>query len=66
MVSTAFFRVNGVSRRGIARVLSDGTLDDFMSDAGIGGGYVSAITFDRESRILIGGSFTKVGALDRG
>ncbi len=59
--------VNGVSRRGIARLSSDGSLDSFYPTGGAGGAnnLVRAIELQPDGKVLIGGDFTLVGDVSR-
>jgi uncharacterized delta-60 repeat protein len=69
IISGPFTTYNGVSRAGIARLNSDGTLDGtFDPGAGIGGGNgggIQAIAIQTDNKILVGGDFTNFNAIGR-
>ena len=56
-----FTQVNGIDRRGIARLNPDGSVDmDFDPGTGIDGSFVSALAVQTNGQILIQGSFNYV------
>ena len=59
--------VNGVNRRGIARLNADGSLDSFYPTGGAGGAnnLVRAVALQTDGKVLIGGDFTLVGSVSR-
>jgi len=59
--------INGVSRRGIARLNSDGSLGSFYPTSGSGGAndLVRAVDLQPDGKVLIGGDFTLVGSDSR-
>jgi uncharacterized delta-60 repeat protein len=63
LVGGGFTTFNGQPRTGIARLNADGSLDSTFNvgEPGIDAG-LSAIALQPDGKILIGGSFTKVGA----
>ena len=52
--------VNGINRRGIARLNPDGSLDSFYPTGGAGGAnnLVRAVALQADGKVLIGGDFT--------
>jgi uncharacterized delta-60 repeat protein len=73
LIGGAFDAVNGVTRNGIARLNSDGSLDTGFQNgmAGIGGGttfnpsYVHAIAVQPDGKVLIGGYFDSLNGKAR-
>ena len=62
LVGGYFDNYNGVSRKKIARLNNDGTLDmTFNSSVGIEMGGVSAIAMQNDGRLLLGGDFSGFG-----
>lgn len=60
VVGGEFDQVNGLPRRGLVRLLMDGKVDTrFAANAALDG-VVLAVTPDRQGRILIGGTFSRV------
>lgn len=60
LIGGNFLTVNGIRRRGIARLNADGTLDRTF-DPGIGAnGVVHAIVVQPDGKILIGGDFSQI------
>jgi len=60
--------VNGINRRGIARLNADGSLDvSFYPTGGAGGAnnLVRAVALQTDGKVLIGGDFTLVGSVAR-
>ncbi len=59
--------VNGINRRGIARLNADGSLDSFYPTGGAGGAnnLVRAVALQTDGKVLIGGDFTLVGSVSR-
>lgn len=70
MIGGSFDEVNGVARRGIARLDSQGNLDpEFDPGGGIDGGGLPAVNCLRsldDERVLIAGQFAKVSDVTRG
>lgn len=59
LVAGNFQLANGISKNGIARFNSDGTLDpSFNTKSGVAGGAVSAMGVQSNGKIIIGGAFT--------
>lgn len=66
LVGGEFTSANGISRTAIARLHSDGSLDTGFNLATSGNTYWDeAITIQPDGRILLGGSFTRVGGQNR-
>jgi uncharacterized delta-60 repeat protein/uncharacterized repeat protein (TIGR01451 family) len=67
LVGGQFTSVNGVARRGIARLNTDGSLDTSFAD-GLSGtnGQVLAVDLRSDGKILIAGDFTSVHGSPRG
>jgi uncharacterized delta-60 repeat protein len=59
LIGGGFSAVNGVSRRALARLNSDGSLDTTFNPV-VGGLSVSAIAVQDDGRILIGGNFSTI------
>ena len=59
--------VNGINRRGIARLSPDGSLDSFYPMGGAGGAnnLVRSVALQADGKVLIGGDFTTVGTTSR-
>ena len=59
--------VNGINRRGIARLNADGSLDSFYPAGGAGGAnnFVRTVALQSDGKVLIGGDFTLVGSVSR-
>ncbi len=59
--------VNGINRRGIARLSVDGSLDSFYPMGGAGGAnnLVRTVALQADGKVLIGGDFTTVGSTSR-
>lgn len=65
LIAGFFSRVNGTQRTNIARLNSDGALDDGF-DAGAGpDDLVLSLALQSDGRILLGGYFTAIDAVDR-
>jgi uncharacterized delta-60 repeat protein len=63
-----FSTVNGIRRTRLARLNSNGSLDDFNIDFFINPGFFSNVTtlvMQSGGRLLIGGNFTQIGGLSR-
>ena len=60
LVSGYFSHFDGVARAGLARVLTNGTLDASFDPGTINGGNVTATIRQSNGRLVIGGSFTNV------
>lgn len=65
LIGGAFQLVNGSTRRRVARLNADGTLDTSFVPANIPDGIVFAIEVDPAGRIYVGGSFQNVGGAAR-
>ncbi|MBM3883691.1 MAG: hypothetical protein FJ387_28955 [Verrucomicrobia bacterium] len=69
LVGGSFERVNGQARRGIARLLANGTLDlSFAPSDGVAGGDFPALYTMRllpDGRVLVGGEFTQFNGAPR-
>ena len=66
LIGGAFANVAGVSRPGIARLNADGTLDlAFASGTGGTNGAVDALALQTDSKIVLGGDFTRVNGVVR-
>ena len=69
IIAGPFTSYNGVSRNGMARLNSDGTLDEtFDPGVGIGGGSgagIKAIAIQTDNKILVGGDFTTFNTVSR-
>jgi uncharacterized delta-60 repeat protein len=69
----SFSTIQGVSRKGLARLNTDGTLDDtFEPGSGVGVGPassgpspVSTVVLQPDGKLLVGGSFTSVNGVAR-
>lgn len=59
--------INGINRRGIARLNADGSLDSFYPTGGAGGAnnLVRSVALQADGKVLIGGDFTSVGSVSR-
>lgn len=67
LIGGTFVTVNGEARNRIARLNSDGTLDNSFGEAMSGtDGHVAAITVEDDDTIFIGGSFSSVNDEPRG
>ncbi len=66
LMAGIFYSVNGVSRRGIARLNADGSLDTTFAPAGGPDSYyVYAVGVQADGKIVIGGSFSAVNGVSR-
>ena len=66
LIGGSFIEVNGVSRPGIARLNSDGTIDtSFNPGAGAPDAAVEVLALQPDGKILIGGFFVEVGGVTR-
>jgi uncharacterized delta-60 repeat protein len=65
LIGGFFTAVNGISRNGIARLNSDGSLDSSFNPGTGTDGYVLSVALQRDGKVLIGGSFTKVNGTNR-
>ena len=68
VVSGAFTELRGVSRNGIARLTSDGSLDavtSFNPGSGAEGGVVNTVALQADGKTLFGGDFTAVRGILR-
>ncbi len=75
VLAGAFNAIDGLARNGLARLNADGTVDSSFNAGALccGGGLdaaalsapVSALTIQRDGKILIGGSFSEVGGVAR-
>lgn len=64
LVGGVFQQVDGVNKRGLARLNTDGSLDDTFLGSGVNN-YVEALTFDYDGRLLVGGNFTSINGVNR-
>jgi len=65
IIGGTFIGYNGFARGGIARVLTDGTLD-FSFDSGVGtGGNVFALALQHNGQIVLGGRFVQYAGINR-
>jgi uncharacterized delta-60 repeat protein len=65
IIGGTFIGYAGFSRGGIARVLTDGTLD-FSFDSGVGtGGNVFALALQHNGQIVLGGRFVQYAGINR-
>lgn len=58
IIGGEFSSVNGITKKGIARLGSDGALDTSAFGAGLSGGSVKALAVQADDKILIGGDFS--------
>jgi uncharacterized delta-60 repeat protein len=69
VIGGSFTTVNGTSRTGLARLNSNGTLDATVASVFATGGSttpaVTALTIQRDGKILVGGTFSSVDGLPR-
>ena len=66
LMGGGFTQVNGIARRGLARLNADGSLDDTFQTEGNGvNGYVLSFAAQPDGNILIGGQFTSVNGTAR-
>jgi len=66
LVGGFFMEYNGVTRYLIARLNADGSLDETF-DAGEGpDGFISAITIQKDGKILVGGDFNSINGINMG
>lgn len=66
LLGGGFSQLCGQERKSIARLNRDGTLDaSFNPNPNVTGGQIYAIAVQRNGRVLIGGSFTAAGGLNR-
>src|SRR5262249_21149106 len=72
LIGGTFTNINGASRRGLARLNADGSLDNTFAPgvswplSGCGGGVgVLSVALQSDGKILIGGGFTNVGGFTR-
>ena len=66
LIGGSFIEVNGVSRPGIARLNSDGTIDtSFNPGAAAPDAEVDVLALQPDGKILIGGFFVEVGGVTR-
>jgi uncharacterized delta-60 repeat protein len=61
-----FSTYNGVSRKGIARLNSDGTLDNSFVPGNGSSSPVRTVALQSDGKILVGGDFTSFGVYGRG
>ncbi|HEY0606273.1 MAG TPA: hypothetical protein VGD58_25345 [Herpetosiphonaceae bacterium] len=65
LIGGAFTTVDGATRRRIARLNSDGSVDNSFALANVADGEVHAIAVQPDGKILIGGPFTSVNGSNR-
>jgi len=64
VVGGAFEATEGLSRRGVVRLLPTGGLDrSFDPGSGVAGGWVHDLALQDDGRLLVGGGFTEVDGL---
>lgn len=62
LIVGAFVRYDGITRNGVARLLSDGSIDTaFDPGTGVEHGWPRAIAVQIDGKVIIGGWFTMVG-----
>lgn len=62
LIGGSFTSVHGVTRNGLARLNTDGSLDTTF-DPGAGGSSVRAIAVQADGKIVVGGTFTTFGGV---
>jgi uncharacterized delta-60 repeat protein len=66
LIAGDFTTVNGVRRNHIARLNSDGSLDEeFQNDLSGADGSIYSVAIQNDSKVLIGGAFTNVNGISR-
>ena len=65
LIGGEFTQVDGVARSQVARLNADGTLDTGFDTSKGPGTHVTALTPQADSKVIIGGSFTKVDEVER-
>jgi len=66
LIGGGFSYVNGVSRKRIARLNPDGSLDEtFLNGLSGANGYVLCLAVQADGKVLIGGDFTTVNGVSR-
>lgn len=65
VVGGSFTTITGVTRECLARLKSDGSLDDSVASDFNDGAAVTALTIQRDGKILIGGTFITVDGFSR-
>jgi uncharacterized delta-60 repeat protein len=66
IITGNFNSFNGVARRGIARLESDGTLDNsFIAEINNSGGSVMALVVQPDGKVILGGNFFQVNGVNR-
>jgi uncharacterized delta-60 repeat protein len=58
LISGSFWKVNGVSRNGVARLNADGSVDTTFDPGSGANGRISALAMLPDGKILVGGSFS--------
>jgi len=66
LIGGEFTQYNGVARGRVARLEPNGSLDVSFDPGSGANGQVSSIDFMADSRILLGGSFSRVQGMERG
>lgn len=64
LIAGDFRQVNGVARKGVARLLSDGSLDTTFGDPAVGG-IVLSLALQPDGKVLLGGNFNSVSGTAR-
>src|SRR5262249_33894087 len=64
LMAGTFYRIDGVTRRGIARLDAGGTLDTNFA-AVSGAPDVRAVALQSDGKVLIGGTFTSINGTNR-
>ena len=57
IIGGGFSSINGITKKGIARLGADGALDTAAFGAGLSGGTVQALAVQADDKVLIGGDF---------
>ena len=65
LIGGSFAHVHGVARNSVARLNADGSLDTTFDPGAGPAGTVNALLVQPDGKILVGGSFTSVGATSR-
>jgi uncharacterized delta-60 repeat protein len=61
LIGGAFTQVNGVARRGVARLNGDGTLDTSFASSVFGSDFlVRVVALQSDGKVLVGGGFTTI------
>jgi uncharacterized delta-60 repeat protein len=66
IIGGSFTLANGVARHGLARLKSDGSIDDAFANGLLYGETVYALARQVDGKLVIGGTFTTVSSVPRG